>query len=188
MKSKPEIVTLDKEGWKNLVVDILYNVLSLTRASKILLDGNIKDNKDVLYEHPFVAAAVYMFAVEEFGKALLMENYKFLNDKIEIKYKNEFLNHGIKFQTALKNLPDECKLLHKGSFGKNFGKSFDIDQYASIENRLSILYSDFDENRSPNILPQIDAQTLEKCLKRFTEIVVNNLESFNLKMRSGKNG
>jgi len=179
MKSKPEKILLDKEQWKSLVVDTLYNVLSLASSSKILLDENIKENKDVLYEHPHVAAGLYIFSIEEFGKALILQSYKILDNKVEIKYRNEFRNHTIKFEKALNVLPDECKILHRGNFGGNFGKGFDIDEYVSIYARFSILYSDLDDDGKTNILPQVNAENLEIGLRKFIEIVEDNLASFN---------
>ena len=69
MKSKPEIVKINKENWRQIVVDSLFNTLSLARSSKLLLKENMKDNKDVVFEQPHVAAGLYLFAIEEYGKA-----------------------------------------------------------------------------------------------------------------------
>lgn len=180
MKSKPGVVTVSKEIWRQLVVDTLYNTLSLASSSKILLKENIKENRDVKFEDPHVAAGLYLFAIEEFGKALILENYQTIHDEAEIKYSDEFRNHTTKFLRALENLPDECKLLHKGSFGKGF----DIDEFASLENRMSIFYSDLDDEKKISVLPQVDAEKLQICLDKFMEIVEDNLAFFNVQNRS----
>lgn len=179
MKSKPKMVKISKEIWRQLVVDTLFNTHSLASSSKILLKENLKENRDVKFEDPHVAAGLYLFAIEEYGKALILENYQTSNDEVEIKYSDEFRYHKKKFAKALANLPDECKLLHKGSFGKGF----DIDEFASLEKRISIFYSDIDEGKKVNILPQIDAEELQKCLDKFMEIVQDNLASFNIQNR-----
>jgi len=183
MKSKPKMIKISKEIWRQLVVDTLFNTSSLASSSKILLKENLKENIDVKYEDPHVAAGLYLFAIEEYGKALILENYQTSNDEVEIKYSDEFTDHKKKFAKALANLPDECKLLHKGGFGKGFGKGFDIDEFASLEKRISIFYSDIDEGKKVNILPQIDAEELQKCLDKFMEIIQDNLASFNVQNR-----
>ena len=187
MKSKPEIVKINKENWRQIVVDSLFNTLSLARSSKLLLKENMKENKDVVFEQPHMAAGLYLFAIEEYGKALILEDYEDSNGKIEVKYRYEFRNHNKKFEKALTNLPKKCKLLYKGSFGRGFGKGFDIDEFASIENRMSIFYSDLNEKGNVNILPQVDAKKLQDCLKEFIEIIEEHLVSFNIQNPPGSN-
>lgn len=183
MKSKPKMIKISKEIWRQLVVDTLFNTYSLASSSKILLKENLKENIDVKYEDPHVAAGLYLFAIEEYGKALILENYQTSNDEVEIKYSDKFRNHTTKFLRALENLPDECKLLHKGSFGKGFGKGFDIDEFASLENRMSIFYSDLDDEKKISVLPQVDAEKLQICLDKFMKIVEDNLAAFNVQNR-----
>jgi len=181
MKTKPEEVIITKKIWRDLVVDTLYNVFSLINSSRILLKENIKENRDVKYEDPHVSAALYIFAIEEFGKALILQEYKSVQDEVTIQYKYEFLDHTKKFEKGLKELPAECHILHKGNFGANYGANFDIDEYASIEARFDILYSDLNDQKNINILPQIDVEKLEIGLEKFSGIAENNLADFNTK-------
>lgn len=49
-----------------------------------------------------IAAGLYMYAVEEYGKLLLLKNYRPSSGKVTIGYKNEFRNHKAKFDIAVK--------------------------------------------------------------------------------------
>jgi len=185
VKSKPGIVKINKEDWRQIVGDTLFNTLSLASSSRLLLKENMKENIDVLFEQPHVAAGLYLFAIEEYGKALILEDYKDSNGKIEVKYRDEFRNHNKKFEKAISVLPEKCKVLYKGSFGRGFGKGFDIDEFASLENRMSIFYSDLNEKGNVNVLPQVDAEKLQDCLNEFIKIVEDHLVSFNIQNPPG---
>lgn len=184
MKEKPDFLDVDYDTWKNICQVTLFNIHSILESVKILLEKNIEENKKVLFEHPFVAAGLYTFAIEEYGKFLLLSSIVENNGIFRIKYRDEFRNHLKKFPVVLSKIPEECKLIHRGRFGANFGKNFDVDEIADFESRLAIFYSDFDENQKIQSLPQVDSTSLSNALEKFTEIVEDTLEEFNQKYYS----
>jgi hypothetical protein len=70
----------------------------------------------------YICAGVYTFVLEEFGKLTLLAQYpKMKNNKREIKYANEFMNHEAKFAAALDYLQangfeESCVLNNHGDF------------------------------------------------------------------------
>src|ERR671911_2822053 len=62
-----------------------------------------------------IAAGLYVYAVEEFGKLLLLRDTQSLNGKRKVKYDKGFLDHCRKFTKAFddfqKNGLDACKVL-----------------------------------------------------------------------------
>lgn len=178
MKKKTTFIDADYKTWKEITHTTLYNCHYILESVKILLDTNIEENQTILYDHPFVAAGLYTFALEEYGKFLLLYSISQENGKYRIMYRDEFRNHTKKFEKALENIPEECKLVHKGSFGKSFGRGFDTDEIADFETRLGTFYSDFDEEQQVQKLPQVDAKSLQNALTKFTEIVEDRLEKF----------
>ena len=53
-----------------------------------------------------VAAGLYIYAVEELGKLLLLEKIKRKNGRYDISYRKEFLNHDVKFSITLDYLQE----------------------------------------------------------------------------------
>ncbi|MGY5149064.1 MAG: hypothetical protein ACW9W3_03290 [Candidatus Nitrosopumilus sp. bin_68KS] len=181
MKEKKEFLDVNYKIWKDMCQATLFNIHSILESVKDLLEKNIEENKDVLSDHPFVAAGLYTFAVEEYGKFLLLHSIEEQKGIFQIKYRDEFRKHWKKFPAALLKIPEECKLIHKGGFGANYGNNFDTDEIADFESRLGIFYSDFDENHEVQKLPQVDAKSLNVALTKFTEIIEDELEEFNKK-------
>lgn len=95
-----------------------------------------------------IAAGIYVYALEELGKLLVLKKSKQKGDKYAVKYSEKFLEHEVKFSTAFgylrKHGHPECIIL-KGSFSKKtFGDSFSHDIVADTEARLGIFYVDFE--------------------------------------------
>lgn len=120
--------------------------------------------------------------IQKTKKFLLLNSIKEQNGIFQIKYKDEFRNHSEKFQKALENIPEECKLVHSGGY-TNTGftsNSFNTDVIAGFETRLGIFYSDLDEGKRVQLLPQVDLNSLSKALERFTKLIKDTLQEFNL--------
>jgi hypothetical protein len=47
-----------------------------------------------------IAAGIYIYALEEFGKLLLLKDCKKVDERYIIKYRDEFVNHRIKSSKA----------------------------------------------------------------------------------------
>jgi hypothetical protein len=93
--------------------------------------------------------------LEEFGKLLLLNDCKKVDERYIIKYRDEFVNHRIKFSKALdylqNNNSDECIVLNDESsyiFESNSWKNFSKELLAEIEARLGIFYIDFTESKN----------------------------------------
>ena len=67
-----------------------------------------------------IAAGVYVYAVEEFGKLLLLEKLAVLDGMRRVMYKDGFVNHNKKFKTAFDyfqaNGYDACLVISEGWF------------------------------------------------------------------------
>jgi hypothetical protein len=74
--------------------------------------------KNILTIDMYIAAGLYIYAVEEFGKLLLLKNINELDGKRMVIYKKEFLSHTKKFKAAFDclqaNKYDACLLLSGG--------------------------------------------------------------------------
>ena len=179
---KPEIIIANKQTLNSIVSDALSKVESLLDATRTLLNDVEED--EVNNEHlsiittvgdPTVPAGLYTFAVEEYGKFLYLKSLEPIDGKYHIDYTNEFTNHRRKFELALSNLPDECKLVH-------LGRKEDVEFYepdlhddiiADFETRLRIFYSDFDPyfaNKVTKTLPPVSAKLLKIAVQKLWEI------------------
>ncbi|MDE1769021.1 MAG: hypothetical protein KGI28_00525 [Thaumarchaeota archaeon] len=174
----PELITTDVKTWKDIIIATYYNIKSILDSARVLLDVNIEENRDVLFERPFVCAGLYTFAVEEYGKVVYLLMAYSSTGRITIHYKREFRSHSLKFKLALDFIPKECKVIHKGGFGEGFGKGFDIDETADMESRMAIFYSDFDEQNNVKKLPIVDVNSLEIAITNFTRFIEDDLERF----------
>jgi hypothetical protein len=95
-----------------------------------------------------VAAGIYTYAVEEFGKFQLLKEAEKVAEGYRINYKNEFLRHEVKFPKAIKYLQNhnhsECNNIG-GSFSKkSFTNSFTLETETSFQSRLGIFYIDLE--------------------------------------------
>ena len=89
-----------------------------------------------------IAAGIYVYALEEFGKLLLLKDCKKVDGRYIIKYRNEFVSHRIKFGKAFdylqNNNSDECIILNnESSYTSDLysWKNFSIELIAETESR-----------------------------------------------------
>jgi hypothetical protein len=128
---------------------------------------------------------LYTFALEEFGKLLLLKDSVRVanNTKRKVIYADEFTNHEKKFETVLNYLQNThheyCYVLNnEGSFSpKSFTwKSFNLGLIPDLEARMSIFYSDFVYDTNQNISIQkpktVERDMLENAINEF-ETVIN---------------
>jgi len=181
MKPK-SIPPLIEKNWQSIISDTLWRIRSLLDATRTLLNDIDEDEDENEYfsttintGYPTIAAGLYTFAVEEYGKYLYLKSLEPIDEKYHIDYSNEFTNHNKKFERALSNLPDECKLVNLGE-GKDteFDEpDFHDDIIANFETRLRIFYSDFDPrfaNKIPKWEPPVSAKLLKIGVQKLGEI------------------
>lgn len=122
-----------------------------------------------------IAAGLYVYAVEEFGKLLLLRDTPPLNGKRKVKYDKGFLDHSKKFKKAFdyfqNNGLNACMVL-ASEFEPNdvVLKDVYIRLQANTEARLSIFYSDFAYDNNGNIIierpPDVDSYLLRKAIEQ----------------------
>lgn len=119
---------------------------------------------------------MYVYAVEEFGKLLLLRDALSLNGKRKIKYAKGFVDHKTKIDKASeyfrRNNSNVCMIIAQGCPGQtrdvdegNWDNVI-VDTAANTEARLSIFYADFvyDHDKNPVVESPPDAEL--KMLKR----------------------
>jgi len=162
-----ELLEITEDLWKRSIQETLNGVLKLLESAEKLLDNGGNET---------ICAGLYTFAVEEYGKILLLKQYTASNGKVKIKYRNEFRYHPKKFEIAAKNLPSECTTLSRGLFDPEiFDPSiFDTKRViADLEARMAVFYCDFsDSGDSIKPTPQVDKELLNKVIKKLQTIAL----------------
>jgi AbiV family abortive infection protein len=158
-----KILEINEKLWKEMMQETLQGIIKLLESVDRLLNNGGNEA---------ICAGLYTFAVEEYGKLLLLENYSPSSGKIQVKYKDEFRNHTEKFRIAIEHLPKECMRLYEAGFGDGFGNGFEkIRVIADFEARLGIFYCDFtDSGDGIKPLPSVDKDRLKKAIDQFKAI------------------
>lgn len=161
-----ETLEITEELWKRMMQETLNGIFGLLDSVERLLQNGGNEA---------IAAGLYMYAVEEYGKPLLLKNYRPSSGKVTIGYKNEFRNHKAKFDIAVKNLPKECITLHKGGFDREAfdPEAFDTDQIADCETRQAVFYSDFTSSgKYVKANPSVDKDLLMRAVAQLKTIAL----------------
>ncbi len=159
-----EILEITEEVWKKCIQETLQGVLELLESAEKLLDNGGNEA---------ICTGLYTYAVEEYGKILLLKQYTPSKGKVQVKYKKEFRNHTKKFEIAIKTLPSECTTLHEGAFDETVfdPEFFDVKSVADWEARMAVFYCDF-SNSGDSIkpIPTVDRKLLKDALSKLREI------------------
>lgn len=171
MPHKPSQIYISAENWseaKNIIKNGIVKKLSAAKR-------NIEIDKEIV-------AVIYIYALEEFGKFLLLNECQVIDDKYIVKYRDEFLNHNTKFRKAFDYLQDigysKCIILNdEGSFSPDAfsWKSFTIGLLAETEARLGIFYVDFIKSENDKYyllkIPKVDSNKLNEAIDKL-ELVI----------------
>lgn len=164
LNSKLSHVDIPEQIWKEMMHNVRGGIFrKLEAASNVLAI-----DKDV-------AAGVYVYAVEEFGKLLLLKRASVLDGVRRVAYKDEFINHNYKFKAAFDyfqaNGHDACLVISQGWFVVSDVAWDAIERrlLAETQSRLSIFYSDFayDDKQQKIVIerpPTIDINILKKAI------------------------
>ena len=106
-KSWVEYIYITEELRKKIVAIALKRILTLLESAKILLEQG---------GDPTISAGIYTYAVEEYGKIVLLRESPQIDGKIKVEFRRGFKNHYKKIKLAVDQLPDECKFLRTGIF------------------------------------------------------------------------
>jgi hypothetical protein len=162
LQDRPSHIDIPEEQWKEMMQNVLHGIFQKLNAVKSM------QNIDM-----YIAAGIYIYAVEEFGKLLLLKNANVLSGMRRIVYDREFLSHARKFKAAFdylqKNRYDACLVLSDGDvvISDVVWSDAIIGLIANTEARLSVFYSDFSYDKNLNIIvetpPAIDLGFLQKA-------------------------
>ncbi|MEO9319673.1 MAG: hypothetical protein ABI361_03270 [Nitrososphaera sp.] len=119
--------------------------------------------------HEEICGGLYTFAIEEYGKILLLQN---CGDSpvIDLKYKNGFRKHEAKFELAINDLSDDCLKIESGGYtDAGFTSTgYTKDKIADLDARLGIFYMDFTDDVSHiKPIPSVSRASLEGSLESF---------------------
>ena len=81
-----DIRDIDIQEWKYLKISTLGNVEEFLKSTEILLEHNIGENKIYFSTYPWIAAELYTFAIEEFGKLLILLSCQKFKNVIKLDY------------------------------------------------------------------------------------------------------
>jgi hypothetical protein len=169
---KPSHIDISEDQWNQMKQHIRDGILrKINAVSKIQ-----KIDKDM-------AAGLYVYAVEEFGKLLLFRDAPLLNGMRKVTYRDEFVAHEMKIKKAFEyfrnNGFDACIVLAQGCLeASELEKGeFVIDLSADKDARLSIFYSDFIYYENLPVIespPEVEPKMLQRAAEQL-EIATNNL-------------
>jgi hypothetical protein len=87
----------------------------MTRKVRDGIFYKLKVARNVVAIDKDIAAGVYVYAVEEFGKLLLLEKVAVLDGMRRVMYKDGFVNHNKKFKTAFGSVCINPQIWHQYS-------------------------------------------------------------------------
>ena len=166
MRTRPEFIELTEDLWKKVMYETSNRIMNLLDSSEKLLDnGGIEA----------LCAGLYTYAVEEYGKLLLLKQYTPVSGRVKIKYRDEFRNHYKKFHEAILNLPSECTNLRSGIFDPAIFDPaiFDTQTVTSdFEARKAIFYADFADSMTEiEFVPPIERNKLKTAIGKLRIIM-----------------
>jgi hypothetical protein len=162
LHNKPSYIDIPENQWKEMMHHVLDGIFRKLNAAKNMQTIDM-----------YIAAGIYVYAVEEFGKLLLLKNANVLNSTRRVIYEKEFLSHTTKFRAAFDyfqaNRYDSCLVLSEGDVMPSDVVWSDaiLGLLANTGARLSVFYSDFVYDNNQNIIietpPTIDLDLLQKA-------------------------
>ena len=101
-----------------------------------------------------VAGGLYTYALEEYGKAILLDALPEKGGAVSVPYREIFRTHRKKFDAAIDELPAECNTLRPGIFDPRIfdRRIFDVGLSASFSSRTRLFYLDMSRSGGP-IMP-----------------------------------
>lgn len=167
-RHKPSQIEISEDVRKQMMGFIRDGILRKINAVRYMQTAD----KDI-------AAGLYVYAVEEFGKLLLLRDAPSLNCKRKIKYDEGFVNHETKIKKASdyfrSNNFNVCMILTQGCPGQasdvddgNWDNVI-VDLAAYTEARLSIFYADFVYDHDKNPVVESPPDVEPKMLQRASE-------------------
>lgn len=161
-----DYLEITEELWQKCIEETLHGIWTLLDSAERLLESGGDEA---------ICAGLYTFAVEEYGKLLLLRQYNPSDGKVKIEFRDIFRGHDKKFRKAIENLPRECKTLYspwklKDWHSKDIWHSKDV--IADLEARKSVFYCDFvDSGDAIKPVPAVEDTLLRKAIVSFRKLV-----------------
>ena len=140
------------------------------------------DGAQTLLDRPTLlphAGVLFSFAVEEFGKAVLLRRaYEEGEGILTIV---GFYDHEAKLEAAAGELPLDLLMLHSGAFHADGFQAdgFDVNRVANFKARMQSMYVNWDERSRTWIGPtDVDRATLISSIEGVERVVKNKLEEW----------
>jgi AbiV family abortive infection protein len=172
-KNWVEYIYITEELGKKTIGIAIKRILTLLESAKILLEQG---------GDPTISAGIYTYAIEEYGKIVLLRESPRINGKIKVEFKGGFKNHFRKIGIAVDQLPDECKYLRKGIFDPSIfdPNIFDTqDVVADFESRMGVFFTDFSETeRDIQNVPIVDGITLMNAITKLRMHILDSQNDF----------
>ena len=173
-----EILEIADDLRKRMMQKTMVQVFKLLESAEILLDNEGGE---------IIGAGLYTYAIEEFGKFLVLKKSARINGKVSIKYRNEFRKyHHVKFRLAIDYLPRECteigvvgfeQISHAQRFEEGFEEKAKISDFKA---RMGVFYTDFtDSGDNIKPTPVVDKARLRNAIGKF-RAVLRTLEKSNI--------
>jgi hypothetical protein len=164
-------IHISKETWNEAKRLIKNGIIKKLSAAK--------QNIDIDTE---IAAGIYIYALEEFGKLLLLKESQTVDGKYIIKYRDGFRSHDFTFNKAFDYLQingyGKCIILNDDdAFTPDAfsWRSFTIRLVAQTEARLGIFYVDFTKSENNNYgilkIPTVDQNKLNEAINKLEEVI-----------------
>ena len=164
-------IYISKETWNEAKRLIKNGIIKKLSAAK--------QNIDIDTE---IAAGIYIYALEEFGKLLLLKESQTVDGKYIIKYRDGFRSHDFKFNKAFDYLQNsgfgECIIVNDdGAFTPDAfsWKNFTIGLVTQTEAMLGISYVEFTKSENDNYkimkIPTVDQNKLNEAIDKLEEVI-----------------
>jgi AbiV family abortive infection protein len=158
---------ISEELWVRCIRETLDGIWTLWESAERLLEGG---------GDQAICAGLYTYAIEEYGKLLLLKQYNPSDGKVKIEFRDIFRRHDKKFKTAIENLPHECIILYSPWKSKDWECKdvwYTKDVIADLEARTSAFYCDFaDSGDALKGVPLVEGQVLRKAIDSFRKFVI----------------
>ena len=166
------ITAMQRRRLEDAILSGIRRILASSRALHAAAAGRSQSDSDGLMA---VAAGLYTYAFEEYGKLLLVERLPEKGGVVSVPYREIFRSHGKKFEAACGELPKECWSAETGLFDPNLFDPGLFDTWSSLSatftTRMSLLYLDLDSNGEPIVSIPPRAMLLESALSGMEESV-----------------
>lgn len=182
------ITARQRRRLEDAILSGIRRILASSRVLHSAATGRSRSDSDGLLA---VAAGLYTYAFEEYGKLLLVARLPEKGGVISVPYREIFRSHGKKFEAARGTLPKECWSAVEGYIGSAYIGSARVGIVTTLDAtfpaRMSIFYLDMDSNGDPAESIPSSAKLLENALAGM-ERAVGEWEALNRPAGLGDGG